>query len=284
MNKKNTVLITGANSLVAPYLIDELQNIYQVITTSKTNNKICCDLTNRDDVRNLIEDTNPDIIIHAAGLTDVELCEQKPDLAFLVNAMSVFNLVTSISKSSRFIYISTDQVYAGTHSLNHEDCVSPVNSYGRTKLGGELVALSHKNVCILRTNFFGKSRTLNKKTITDFFIDAFENQRKINLYSDLYFSPLHLSTLAEIVAKISISDQTGIYNIGSRDGFSKAVFARKIAHFLDLNDNNATNISSDEISGRTIRPKDLRMDVGKFEKAFKITMPTLEEELEKLVN
>tara|TARA_B100000427_G_scaffold329779_1_gene347719 strand:- start:5578 stop:5847 length:270 start_codon:yes stop_codon:yes gene_type:complete len=75
-------------------------------------------------------------------------------------------------------------------------------------------------------------------------------------------------------------DISGIFNLGSRDGLSKADFAYSYSNFLNENRENTKLISVDDLNFLASRPKGMMMDVSKFESTFDIKLPTLLSEIE----
>ena len=86
-----------------------------------------------------LERLAPDIIVHTAGLTSVDACEQDPELAQHVNAELSRNVAeAAVAANARLIHISTDHLFAGTHALYTEnDAPEPLNAYARSKLSAE---------------------------------------------------------------------------------------------------------------------------------------------------
>jgi len=115
------------------------------------------DLTDSTKLKSCFDQIKPDLVIHCAGLINLELCEQHPQLAYETNFKTTENIAKYCPQDSQLVYISTDQVYGG--SKNHSETntnLQPLNLYGKTKLQGELKVqeLSADSI-IVRTNIFG---------------------------------------------------------------------------------------------------------------------------------
>jgi dTDP-4-dehydrorhamnose reductase len=275
-------LITGATGLLADYLAEACARTDRVTTTSRSGGDSRCDLSEQDAVHNLICEVAPDVVVHAAGLTDVERCESNPDEAFAANRDAAANLRVSLPDSTRLVVISTDQVYPDKHGPHGEDDAEPVNMYGRSKLEGEQAALKHAQALVLRTNFFGPSRKPARNSLSDFFIDKFSCGEDVKLFDDVLFSPLHMATLGALVVELVERDVTGVLNAGCRAGDSKAEFALAVARHKGLSTDKAEISASTTLPNRAPRPRDLRLDVSKIESVLGREMPSLEEEIEKL--
>ena len=101
---------------------------------------IKCNILDLDAVHSEIKNINPDVIIHCAALTNVEYCEANYREAFNVNVRGTGNIVDAFTGT--LIYLSTDHVFDGTkyRPYHEKDKPNPVNHYGSTKWGGELVS------------------------------------------------------------------------------------------------------------------------------------------------
>jgi dTDP-4-dehydrorhamnose reductase len=272
-----TALVTGANGLLGPYLVDAFGP--RVITTARRAGDEPCDLADAAAVRALIEKTRPDVVVHAAAMTAIDAAEATPEVADLGNRVTTANLAAALPSTSTLVYISTDQVYPNVAGPHREGSEAPVNVYGTTKLAGEHAAATHSRALILRANLFGPSRTPGRVSLSDFVIDGLRNGKPITLFRDVLFSPLHMTTLAGLIRELADAGLTGVYNIGSREGMSKADFAIAIAEHLGLSLANARIGVSTELTSRALRPLDLRMDVTRLEHALGRAMPTCRAEI-----
>jgi dTDP-4-dehydrorhamnose reductase len=275
-------LITGATGLLAPYIIAAASDYAEVITTARAGADRDCDLSDLSAARALLEGVAPDIVVHSAGLTDVERCEREPAAALAANRDMAANLAAALPPTGRLVVISTDQVYPDTAGPHRENTTGPVNVYGKSKLAGERAALAHPRALVLRTNFFGPSRTEGRQSLSDFVVASLSQNKPVTLFDDVFFSPLHMATLAELVVTAAERELTGVFNAGSRNGMSKADFALGVARHLRLPTASATIGSSKSMPGRAPRTSDLRMDISRIEQAMGVPMPTLTREIERL--
>jgi dTDP-4-dehydrorhamnose reductase len=275
-------LITGASGLLADYLIEACRGQAELATTARSGGDRPCDLTNSAATSALIADVSPTVVIHAAGLTNVDRCERDPDLAFAINRNATANIAAALDSGARLVFVSTDQVYPDQPGPHAEGAVAPINIYGKSKLEGEQATLSHPGGLVLRTNFFGHARRAGAQSLSDFIIESLSASRPVTFFSDVLFSPLHMSTFASLVAELVNEGATGVLNVGCREGMSKAEFAMSVARHKGLATEMAQVGESSDIPGRAPRPHDLRLDVGRIEIMLGRSMPTLEEEIGKL--
>jgi dTDP-4-dehydrorhamnose reductase len=275
-------LITGATGLLAPYLVEACRRDGMVVTTARSGGDHPCDLRDTAATRALLADVAPDVIVHAAGLTDVDRCERESAEAYASNRDAAAGLANALPESARLVAISTDQVYPDTAGPHREDAVGPVNVYGKSKIAGEQASLRHGKTIVLRTNFFGPSRRDGRQSLSDFVVRSLTERRPVTLFEDVLFSPLHMATLADLVVEVVECGLVGVFNAGCRDGDTKAAFGLAVAQHKGLQTDMARLGRSSELPDRAPRAHDLRLDVARLEGAVGRPMPTLHEEIAKL--
>lgn len=256
------VLITGSTGLLGPYLMDAFKidpenNVIGMARGAGADFE--CDLTNPADLHRFSEGGKPDLVIHAAAATDVDWCQKNPQEAYSANVVATRNLVQFMPPDSKLVYISTDMVYAGPgpHAVRGAT-VSPLNVYGMTKFMGELEAEKHPHHLIVRTNIYGRAKTPRASSLVDFLIASLQKKNPIGIYTDIIFSPLHVTTLASRIKMMLDKGVKGTINLGSRNGVSKAKFALLLASNLGLSTEVVMPVEA-PTTGRAPRPKDTRM-------------------------
>ena len=276
------VLVTGATGLLGPYLLEAGARVASCVEGLSRHGPVRCDLVDRAAVGEAFAGFDPDLVIHAAALTNVDTCERDPEAARRANGDATANIAAALKPSARLVYLSTDQVYPDTVGPHVEDDAAPVNVYGRSKLAGEEYALSRPNSLALRTNLFGPSRSPERESLSDFVVTHLSARKPVKFFVDVLFSPLHMATLASLVLELAATRITGTFNLGCREGASKRDFAHAVAHHLGLPLGSAQDAISDAIPGRALRTKDLRLNVDRIEGVLGRRMPTLAEEIQRL--
>lgn len=160
------VLITGGSGRLG----SELKKVFPDALAPALNE---LDITDRDNVLKYIKKNIPEIIIHAAAMTDAEKCEKDPKKAWKTNVEGTRNLLRSFKKfkpDGYFIYISTAGVFKGDRgNYAEDDCPNPVNFYCLTKLCGEITVQDFEKTLIVRTNFTPRGKWPYDKAFTDRF-------------------------------------------------------------------------------------------------------------------
>ena len=279
------LLITGATGLLGtslgPWLEDH--TAYQVIRHGHTGQAdVRSDLVDMHETTRLLDAVCPDVIINLVALTSVDECEACPDCAYRLNVRTVENLVhwLEANPTSKLVHISTDQVYDGS-GPHAEGDVTITNIYAFSKYAAELAAMQAGG-CVLRTNFFGRSAKPNRSSISDWLLSALRDGKTITGFTDVCFTPLRLHTLNESLGQVVSHFRSGIYNLGSSNGLSKADFAHHLAMAFGLDDSCIVHTTSDKADLAAYRPKDMRMDSSLFQTTFNLSLPSLDDEILKL--
>lgn len=272
----NKVLVLGANGSLGKAICKELANnkiIYFGQTRSKKN-KFFSDFIDNKNFTKLINRVKPNIVINTISNINVDECENNKFKCFNDNILTAY-IVSSVCsvKKIKQIYISTDQVYSNA-GASKEKNANPVNNYGRSKLIAERFVLKTKG-SVLRVNFIHKDKKL--RTFHDKIINKKIN--KIFLFKNIFFNPLHISTLTNIIVQNLNSFNCETYNIGSKNKISKKDFIVKICNNLKLKRKfKSVNYSSKIIK----RPLDMTMSIGKICRLLKNKKYDVNEEIHKL--
>ena len=283
---KKRLLILGASGYLGSFLkLYFMNSEYDVVSHSYSSNEdIVFDASNYYDINAALIKYSPQILINTAGYTDVDGCESNPNQAYLVNAKITDNIVKSIEANrldTHFIHISTDHVYDKKEG-SFEDEIVLQNYYAYSKFLGDIFA-SRIDSTILRTNFFGYNPKFKEKGFTGWIFKSLVSQKKINGFDDIYFNPLSLNTLADLINQVIKVKPFGIFNLGSREGMSKLEFILKFATKLGYSKDLINAIpfnKGDKVQAN--RPMSMIMNCKKIQNKLNINLPTLSEEIDKV--
>lgn len=185
--------------------------------SSLEKNFITLDLTDQERTYSVISRINPDIIIHTAANSSVDICHSGPETAYRVNVLGTRNLCVACQRFDTVLcYLSTDYVFSGKNTpaggYTEFDTTGPVNVYGKTKLEGELCVKSLLNkYFIARTCWlFGKWRKTNFVSSA---LDAIKNQSEIKVITNQVASPTYTRDLAESLIQLVQTQRYGTYHI-----------------------------------------------------------------------
>lgn len=199
------ILITGANGQLGCDLQRTLVSHELILMDFPT-----FDLT-KSSCENQVASAQPDLVIHAAGYTDVDGAEHQPDLAMAVNGQGTEWVARGAARAkARLIYISTDYVFDGAKRTPYleNDPPNPLSAYGESKLEGERRALAHcPNALVVRTSWlYG---THGKNFVKTMMRLAME-QLELRVVADQRGCPTNAADLAQALAQMLRVDIRGI--------------------------------------------------------------------------
>lgn len=217
------------------------------------------DITDRAAVEHLMQSYRPDAVIHCAAYTKVDLAEDEPERCWAVNADGTRNLAAACREiGAKMLYISTDYVFPGTGEQfrRTDDPVSPVNTYGRSKLAGELAVQSLlETYFIVRISWvFGKNGNNFVKTM----LRLAETRTELTVVCDQIGSPTYTADLAPLLCDMVQTERYGIYHATNGGTCAWSEFAKAI---FELADKQVTvyPIPTSAYPTRAVRPLNSRM-------------------------
>ncbi len=276
------ILILGSSGFLGTslknVLIKSHHNIYCQSRDKDSDEK--CDPSNYDEFIDLLARLKPDIIINLIANTDVDLCQKDKNIAFNANVLPVLNLTNSLkhlNHNARIIHISTDHVYDG-FGYKKEEQVNPLNEYASTKLEAENIILDYGGL-VIRTNFIGKCMNNKKKSLTDWIYESLIKEKEITVFENIIINPLNTKILCKYLCSLLEKNVEGIFNLGAADGITKADLAFLFANHLNLRSDLLKKGEFIPKSHQSIRPKDMRMDISKFQNHFQVKLPSSREQV-----
>ncbi|MBQ6655172.1 MAG: dTDP-4-dehydrorhamnose reductase [Erysipelotrichaceae bacterium] len=224
------VLVTGASGLVGGDIADAFAaKGHEVI---RLNGRKDLDLTDINGTIIRIVSENPDIIVHAAALKDVDEAERNPEYTFVNNSLATRNVALAARKAdAAIVYISTDAVFSGEKgSPYHEyDQTGPINVYGFSKLAGENEI---KSLCsryyIIRTGLQFGLKGHPERNMALNLIRRWEKGEVVDAGIDQVCSNTYTHDLAEALVKISLSGAYGTYHVVNSGEASRYEFYKKL--------------------------------------------------------
>lgn len=223
----------------------------------------------------------PDYVIHAAGLASVELCEEKPDLAYYVNTELAGNVAQACAlRGVQLAHISTDHLFRGDRPLLDEGMpIDPINTYGKTKSEAEVrVQDAYPEALVIRTNFYGQGPSY-RQSFSDWVFSNLKMNHPITLFNDIFYTPIYTGRLVQIVHQLFERFATGTFHVVGDERVSKYDFALQLASTFSLDKKFISVGSVDSQHHRVVRPKDMSLSNKKVSKELNINVGGIKEHL-----
>ena len=282
------ILFFGGSSLLATVWANYWKERYNIFLTQHQQSiqvvgvkLIQIQKISETKLKTIILSHDIDLLINCVGLTSVEQCQLNPTKANYLNA-EVPSILAKICFEQKvdFIQISTDHLFEGIEAMKSElDIPKPLNQYAYTKLKGEQNSINNNSkALIIRTNFFGVGPNY-KPSFSDIITSALKCNQKIKLFNDVFFTPIHIHELADIVLELLKENKKGIYNVVSNERISKYDFGILIAESLNLPKSLILQGSISKRKDLVKRPKDMSLSNDKLKTKLNIKINTISNQI-----
>lgn len=288
----NKLLIVGGTGLLGQYLVLEAsQRGWNVTATyhdndSKlgTRNLMHMDLRDEAEVQQVVRSVGPDQVIHAAGLTDLDRCENNPSEAWAVNAEGTLNLASECKRAKvPMLYVSTDAVFNGQKGERYYefDTPDPLGIYGQTKLEAERITLdaSHRNTVARPSLLYGWNHTSEKYSFVTWVLGELRSGRSIGLFTDRRTTPTYAPHCAHMLLRMISGGSRGIYNVSGPDCMDRYEMGMAIAQAFGLDTALCKPSMVDQAGLAAPRAKNLCLSSQKAEGEFGFRMMAFREGL-----
>ena len=281
------ILVTGANG--------QLGHEMQRVASEDKNNYVFSDvvgdytrldITNLDDIRNMMRTQKINIIVNCAAYTNVDKAEDDEAMADLLNNKAVENLAVAAKEfDATLIHVSTDYVFQGDKCTPCQESweTSPNGVYGKTKLAGEqsIERVGCKHI-IIRTAWlysqWGKNfvKTMQQLTAT---------KDSLKVVFDQVGTPTYAGDLADAIHHIyqnNLLEHEGVYHFSNEGVISWYDFAKEICE-LSGNTCDIQPCHSDEFPSKVKRPHFSVLDKTKIKDTFGVKVPYWKDSLKKCI-
>jgi len=283
--KRKKILITGANGYVGSNLQTHLDDLkYVVYSTDLTSSKKAqfwaSDISDYAGVFAVIKRSEPDVIIHTAGLSSLGECEKNPKKAYAVNVLGTRNIINAVKKlnpKSKLVFMSSDYVFSGDRGNYKEDDERiPKTVYGKTKVESENDIVGNlENYLIVRSaNIYGRGGNF-----FNFLIGSLESGISNDYFSNLFYTPTPIDYLLKALEFLIARDFKGIIHIAGREKVSRYEFALKAALALGKDRSLIRKSVADDSS---LIAKDSSLNTDYAEKIIKSSCPSIEDYMKEL--
>jgi dTDP-4-dehydrorhamnose reductase len=218
-----------------------------------------------------LKDHHPDIIVNTAAMHKVDQCEDEPLKAFSVNAIGARN-VTAVSREIEAVdvFISTDYVFDGSKNrpYTENDVPYPINTYGISKLAGELFTGQNPKHYIVRVaSLFGAASSSGKGgNFVETMISKANKNEPIGVVDDMWMSPTYTRDAAATIRRmVQAKLPYGIYHVTNKGCCTWFKFAKEIFDLAGLNPE-LTPTKTSQSPGKARRPSYSALESTKLPK------------------
>ncbi|NYT11883.1 MAG: dTDP-4-dehydrorhamnose reductase [Methanomassiliicoccales archaeon] len=295
------VAVVGSSGLVGYHIIKEAESRgWNVLGTFLTNDPgvISCsslDILDPEGVNDLLSRFQPEGVILAAAVSDVDECERNPGVAWNVNVEGTLNVAEVCARlGCPMLFISSDYVFNGLKDspYREEDLPDPLNIYGRTKLEGERLVLeaSVQNIVCRVSVVFGWQGTSVRDNIVLKVLRRLKANEEVSLFNDQWNTPTYAPEAASLMLDLLSKDRgtismfegegRGIFHLSGRECVSRYELGMLVADVFDLDHNLIRPLSMEKAGMSAPRPRISCLSVVKVEAELNTSITSLREALE----
>jgi len=275
-------VVFGASGQLGVELVRELRSRqYEVGAWDRAH----ADITDPAAIEKALANFDAEVVLNAAAYNQVDVAENEPQAAFMVNALAVRNLALACRQiDAKLVHFSTDYVFDGaaTRPYVEEDPTHPLGAYAVSKLAGEIYAQAYLDTAlIVRTSgVFGPGGLATPRgNFVEIMLRMAGSNQPIRVVEDHFASPTFAPFLASRTADLIEGGQSGVFHGGGGTPISWFEFAQIIFDVAGLHP--ALHRTSErEYRTPARRPKFSALSNAKLERAGVEPMPSLRQAVE----
>lgn len=289
--RDNSILITGASGILGWHLCRYFAEQGFLIEGTYCRNQPelagvrfhQLQLEDTQATRDLAQSLSCRSVIHTAGMTHPDECEQAQEQSSQVNVAGTQTMLEALPPEVRFIYISTDLVFSGQKGgYLEEDTTHPPNHYARTKQEAEKQVRQHPGAVVVRmAKLYGPDSPFHESFETWMRV-RFEKKEQLLLFSDQYRSLIYVGDVARALEQLlKHQPRHNIYHLGGPERLSRSRFGEIYAEVFGYETSLISPISSMEMA-KAPRGKDCSLDSSRLMEEFNFKPHSAREGLEKM--
>lgn len=224
------IFVTGISGMLGSniaHILRDRYNVFGVDLSAIEMDRVCSyqgSIFDVDVIKECLIRNNIEVFIHCAALVNVDECEECPDYAHDLNYAITKKLADMCAALNvKFVFISTDAVFDGRkmdYLYTEEDPTAPISVYGKTKAQAEESVLVHDGNLVIRTNIYGYNYQ-EKNSFGEWVISALQSGEQLNMFYDIFFSPILVNELTEVLDVMLQRDVSGLYHVCSTGSICK---------------------------------------------------------------
>ncbi len=229
------ILITGGNGMLSKQLVKDFSSHeYELFAYGRDKLDVC----SRENVKDVVTQTSPDIIIHTAAFTNVDACEKDVDLSYKINLIGTQNLVESnIDINAKFVYISSTGCYGTSkhkEAYSELDVPEPTTVHHKSKLTGEEFVKAHLNdYLILRTGWlYGGDKDDAKNFVYKRYLESLGKEEMFSDQSQIG-NPTYVGDFANQIKTLIQEKCLGVFNCVNSGTASRFEYVKKIIELFE---------------------------------------------------
>ncbi len=288
---KPHLLIIGARGFVGQHLARKAARAFQVFQADLPAagwDWLAIDVSSPASVEESFEKASPDVVVLLAAISDIDACEERPELAEEINVRGTARVVEACARTgAKLVFTSSAAVYDGTqHGYRESDAPTPLSVYGRTKARAEsLVREALPSAIIFRMALVvGFAQDHGTNAMLNRFAETLRAGQAVSLPNFEVRNPIDAGTLSDFMLELlSRPDASGIFHVGASGPISRFDLGVKLAEKLGL-PRALVNAQTAPKPGRAPRGLDHFLLTERLRAACRTPIPSCEEVIERAIH
>jgi len=291
-SEKSRLLIIGSTGFLGQYVARKAGGAFEVFEADLArpagDRGVSIDITSAGSVDAAFDQTEPDCAILLAAVSDIDQCEQRPELAEAVNVCGAAHVVAACQRmGTRLLFTSSAAVFDGTrHGYRECDSPTPVSVYGRTKARAEqLIAAELPESIIMRLALvIGYAQGDGTNAMLNKFAAKLRAGEPVSLPDFEYRNPIDAATLADAILELLLGmGATGVFHLGATESISRFELGVRLAQRLGYS-TKLVEAQKEPIPGRAPRGLDHFLISERIATVCRLRVPGCDEVIERATN
>ena len=290
--EKPRLLIIGSAGFLGQHVARKVGSTFEVFEADLVHppgeRGVSIDITSAGSVNAAFDQARPDCAILLAAISDIDQCEQRPELAGAVNVCGAAHVAAACRRmGTRLLFTSSAAVFDGTrHGYTETDAPTPVSTYGRTKARAEqLIETELPDAIILRLALvIGYAQGDGTNAMLNKFAVKLRAGEPVSLPTFEYRNPIDAATLSDAILELLMNKSaTGVFHLGATEAISRFELGVRLALRLGCS-STLVKPQTEPIPGRAPRGLDHFLISERIAAVCRLRLPSCEEVIERATN
>lgn len=291
-SQKPRLLIIGSTGFLGQHVARKAGGAFEVFESDVVRpvgeRGVSIDITSAGSVNSAFDQTKPDCAVLLAAVSDIDQCEQRPELAEAVNVCGTAHVAAACQRmGTRLLFTSSAAVFDGTrHGYRESDAPTPVSVYGRTKARAEqLIATELPETIILRLALvIGYAQGDGTNAMLNKFAAKLRAGEPVSLPTFEYRNPIDAVTLSDAILELLTNKSaTGVFHLGATESISRFELGVQLAERLGYS-STLVKPQTEPIPGRAPRGLDHFLISERIATVCRLRLPSCKEVTERATN
>ena len=287
---KPHLLIIGARGFLGQHLARNAASAFQVFEADLPAagwEGLVVDVTSAASIEAGFQQASPDVVALLAAISDIDTCENRPELAEEINVRAAARVVEACARTgARLVFTSSAAVFDGTrHGYRESDLPTPVSVYGRTKARAEeLIRQALPSAIIFRLALVvGFAQDHGTNAMLNKLAEKLRAGESVSFPNFEYRNPIDAGTLAGFILELlRVPGSSGIFHIGASESISRFDLGVKLAEKLGFA-RDLIKPQTAPLPGRAPRGLDHFLVTEKIRATCRTPVPSCDEVIERAI-